>query len=67
MTAQELNGYYSASMYLGHSYSTVIDLKRNRIFHYGPGLNVNEYVTYGQTGFLRGRLWRFDANLRSGS
>lgn len=60
MTAQELNGYYSAAMYLGHSFSTVVDLKRNRIFHYGPGLAVSDYVTYGNTNFVRGRLWRFD-------
>jgi outer membrane protein assembly factor BamB len=60
MTAQELNGYYSAAMYLGHSYNTVVDLKRGCIFHYGPGLSVGEYVTYGDTGFLRGRLWRLE-------
>ena len=57
MTAQELNGYYSASMYLGHSYSTVVDLERKRVIHYGPGLNTNEYITYGSTGFVRGRIF----------
>ena len=67
MTAQELNGYYSAAMYLGHNYSTAVDLKRGRIFHYGPGLNVEEYVAYGQTAFLRGRLWRFDEPLLAGN
>jgi outer membrane protein assembly factor BamB len=65
MTAQELNGYYSAAMYLGHCYSTVADLKRGCIFHYGPGLTVGEYVTYGNTAFVRGRLWRFDMELPS--
>ena len=63
MTAQELNGYYSAAMYLGHTYSTVVDHKRGRIFHYGPGLNVAEYVAFGRANFVRGRLWRFDARL----
>ena len=67
LTAQELNGYYNAAMYLGHSYATVVDIKRNCIFHYGPGLMVDEYVTYGKTDFLRGRLWRFDMELPMGS
>ena len=62
-----MNGYYSAAMYLGHSYSTVVDLKRSGIFHYGPGLTVGEYVTYGNTDFVRGRLWRFDMALPAGS
>jgi hypothetical protein len=56
MTAHELNGYHSASIYLGHGYSTVVDLKRKCIYHYGPGLNVDDYVYFDKTGFARGRL-----------
>ena len=63
MKAHELNGYYTAAMYLGHSYSTVIDLKRKSIFHYGPGLNVEDYVYFDNTGVARGKLWKFPIDL----
>ncbi len=63
MTAHELNGYHSASMYLGHGYSTLVDIERKCIFHYGPGLNVDDYVNFDNTGFVRGRLWKFALEL----
>ena len=63
MTAHELNGYHSASIYLGHGYSTVVDLKRKCIYHYGPGLNVDDYVYFDKTGFARGRLLKLAVDL----
>jgi len=56
MTASELNGYLPVAIYQYHSFSTVVDLQRKRIFHYGPGLNVDDYVYFGKAGFIRGRL-----------
>jgi outer membrane protein assembly factor BamB len=63
LTAHELNGYLSVSIYLGHSFSTVVDLKRKCIFHYGPGLNVDDFVYFDKTGFVRGKLWMFPIDL----
>lgn len=63
MTAHELNGYHSASIYLGHGYSTAVDLKRNCIYHYGPGLNVDDYVYFDKTGFARGWLFKLAVDL----
>ena len=63
MTAHELNGYHSASIYLGHGYSTVVDLKRKCIYHYGPGLNVDDYVYFDKTKFARGKLLKLAVDL----
>ena len=59
MTASELSGYLPVAIYQHHSFSTVVDLQRKRIFHYGPGLNVDDYVHFNETGFIRGRLLVF--------
>lgn len=59
MKTSEINGYLPVSIYQHHSYSTVVDLQRGRIFHYGPGLNVDDYVYFNRTGFIRGRLLVF--------
>jgi outer membrane protein assembly factor BamB len=59
MTAHELNGYLPVSVFQHHSFLTLVDFKQKRIFHYGPGLNTDKYVSYGKEGFIRGRLWAF--------
>jgi outer membrane protein assembly factor BamB len=66
MTATELNGYLPVSFFLHHTYSTVVDLQRKRIFHYGPGLNVDDYVYFNDTDFVRGRLSAFPLELPGG-
>lgn len=66
MTATELSGYLPVSLFMHHSYSTVVDLQRKRIFHYGPGLNVDDYVHYNNTSFVRGRLIAFQIGLPEG-
>ena len=63
MTAHELNGYHPAAIYLPHSYSTAVDLRRNCLYHYGPGLNAEGYVYFDNTGFVRGRLMKLPLNL----
>jgi outer membrane protein assembly factor BamB len=63
MTATELHGYLPVSIFQHHSFLTLVDFQKKRIFHYGPGLNTDEYVTYGNKGFIRGRLWAFPLNL----
>lgn len=62
MRAHELNGYLPASIYLGHGFSTAVDLKRKCIYHYGPGLNPQAYIYFDDTGFARGRLWKYAAD-----
>jgi hypothetical protein len=63
MQASELNGYLSASLCLGQSFSTIVDLERMRIFHYGPGLNVDDYAYFDDTSFIRGKLWMFPLDI----
>lgn len=62
MVAHELNGYLPASIYLGHGFSTAVDLKRKCIYHYGPGLNSQAYAYFGETGFARGMVWKYAAD-----
>jgi hypothetical protein len=63
MTATELHGYLPVSVFQYHSFLTLVDFQQKRIFHYGPGLNTDNYVTYGNKGFIRGRLWALPLNL----
>ena len=63
MTATELHGYLPVSVFQYHSFLTLVDFQQKRIFHYGPGLNTDKYVTYGNKGFIRGRLWAFPLDL----
>ncbi|MGA1870911.1 MAG: PQQ-binding-like beta-propeller repeat protein [bacterium] len=63
MSATVHNGYIRVAVYLPHNFSTTIDLDRKRIFHYGPGLNTNEYTFYDKGGFVRGRLMMYPLNL----
>jgi len=56
MTATEISGYLPAAVLLGHGFSTAVDLQRRRVFHYGPGLDVEDYVRYDGTRFVRGQL-----------
>ncbi|MGA1844935.1 MAG: PQQ-binding-like beta-propeller repeat protein [bacterium] len=51
--------YYNTAVYLNHTFRTVVDLPRKRVYHYGPGLKADEYVTYGEGGFVRGKLQAF--------
>ena len=54
--ADQFTGYLRAAVYLHNTFSTVVDLKRKRVFHYGPGLNADKYVYFGGDGFARGCL-----------
>jgi len=62
-TATELHGYLPISVYISHNFLTCVDLRHKRVYHYGPGLNPNEYVTFGKKGFIRGRLIALPLNL----
>ncbi|MBW2196238.1 MAG: hypothetical protein JRF37_12110 [Deltaproteobacteria bacterium] len=66
MFAHELNGYLPVATYQHHAFSTVVDLQRERIYHYGPGLNAEDYFYFGKSGFIRGVLWAFPLSLPAG-
>ncbi len=66
MYASELNGYLPVAAYQHHTFSTVVDLQRERIFHYGPGLNAEDYIYFGNSGFIRGALRAFPLYLPAG-
>jgi hypothetical protein len=62
-TATEVHGYLPVSIYIPHSFLTSVDFKRKRIYHYGPGLDTDQYVSFGKKGFIRGRLWALPLDL----
>jgi hypothetical protein len=58
------SGYIRIVAYLHQNFHTVVDLERKRVFHYGPGLDVDNY-TYYQSGFARGSIKAYPLILRS--